>query len=149
MIWIFKWDMDPSSPLCISAYEERGTRRCLKWSLRCHQLLSQAFGRCRQAGWLEVWKQSWKNCVTFLIAFIQGLPHCSAFYCLFTFGQAEVFFFKLFIYLFIYGCVGSSFLCEGFLHLRQVGATPHRGARASHYRGLSCCGAQAPDAQAQ
>ena len=25
------------------------------------------------------------------------------------------FFFKLFIYLFIHGCVGSSFLCEGFL----------------------------------
>ena len=56
---------------------------------------------------------------------------------------------KLFIYLFIYGCVGSSFLCEGFLQLRQVGATLHRGARASHCRGLSCCGAQAPDAQAQ
>ena len=55
----------------------------------------------------------------------------------------------LFIYLFIYGCVGSSFLCEGFLQLRQAGATLHRGARASHYRGLSCCGAQAPDAQAQ
>ena len=32
---------------------------------------------------------------------------------------------------------------------RQAGATLHRGARASHYRGLSCCGAQAPDAQAQ
>ena len=31
----------------------------------------------------------------------------------------------------------------------QAGATLHRGARASHYRGLSCCGAQAPDAQAQ
>ena len=31
----------------------------------------------------------------------------------------------------------------------QVGATLHRGARASHYRGLFCCGAQAPDAQAQ
>ena len=31
----------------------------------------------------------------------------------------------------------------------QAGATPHRGARASHHRGLSCCGAQAPDAQAQ
>ena len=29
-----------------------------------------------------------------------------------------------------------------------MGATLHRGARASHYRGLSCCGAQAPDAQA-
>ena len=63
-------------------------------------------------------------------------------------------FLKLFIYLFIiylsiHGCVGSSFLCEGFLQLRQAGATLHRGARASHYRGLSCCGAQAPDAQAQ
>ena len=58
--------------------------------------------------------------------------------------------FTLFIYLlFIYGCVGSSFLCEGFLQLWQAGATLHRGARASHYRGLSCCGAQAPDAQAQ
>ena len=26
-----------------------------------------------------------------------------------------------FIYLFIFGCVGSSFLCEGFLQLRQAG----------------------------
>ena len=51
--------------------------------------------------------------------------------------------------IFIFGCVGSSFLCEGFLQLRRVGATLHRGARASHYRGLSCCGAEAPDAQAQ
>ena len=56
---------------------------------------------------------------------------------------------SLFIYLFIYGCVGSLFLCEGCLQLRQAGATPHRGARASHLRGLSRCGAQAPDAQAQ
>ena len=31
----------------------------------------------------------------------------------------------------------------------QAGATLHRGARASHYRGLSRCEAQAPDAQAQ
>ena len=31
----------------------------------------------------------------------------------------------------------------------QVGAILHHGARASHYRGLSRCGAQAPDAQAQ
>ena len=53
------------------------------------------------------------------------------------------------LYLFIYGCVGSSFLCEGFLYLWQAGATLHRSARASHYRGFSCCGAQAPDAQAQ
>ena len=47
--------------------------------------------------------------------------------------------------------------CEGFLWLRQVGATLHRGAGtalhhgawAFHYRGPSRCGAQAPDAQAQ
>ena len=64
-----------------------------------------------------------------------------------------VFFFNFLIYylfiIFIFGCVGSSFLCEGFLQLRRVGATLHRGARASHYRGLSSCGAEAPDAQAQ
>ena len=35
------------------------------------------------------------------------------------------FFFNLFI-LFIYGCVGSSFLCEGFLQLRQVGRSEER-----------------------
>ena len=61
------------------------------------------------------------------------------------------FLFVLFIIylLFIFGCVGSSFLCEGPLQLRQAGATPHHGAWASHHRGLPCCGAQAPDAQAQ
>ena len=52
-------------------------------------------------------------------------------------------------YLFIFGCVESSFLYEGFLQLRQAGATLYHGARASHYRGLSCCSAQAPDVQAQ
>ena len=52
------------------------------------------------------------------------------------------FFFKLWVYLFIYfyGCVGSSSLCEGPLQLRQAGATPHHSARASHHCGLSCCG---------
>ena len=58
------------------------------------------------------------------------------------------FFFFKFIYLF-FSCVGSSFLCKGPPQLQQAGATPHRGARAPHHRGLSCCGAQAPDAQAQ
>ena len=61
----------------------------------------------------------------------------------------KFFFLILFIYLFIYGCVGFSFLCEGFLLLRQVGATLHRSAQASHHRGLSCCRVQATDAQAQ
>ena len=54
-----------------------------------------------------------------------------------------------FIYLFIFGCVASSFLCEGFLQSWRAGATLHRSARASYCRGLSHCGAQAPDAQAQ
>ena len=54
------------------------------------------------------------------------------------------------IYLFIFfGCVGSLFLREGSLQLLQAGTTPHRGARASHHRGLSRFRAQAPDAQAQ
>ena len=62
----------------------------------------------------------------------------------------EIGHFKFPFYLFIiFGCAGSLFLCESFLQLRQAGATLHRGARAFHYRGLSCCGAQAPDAQAQ
>ena len=63
--------------------------------------------------------------------------------------QYKCVYMNYFIYLFIYGCVGFSFLCEGFLQLWQAGATLHRGARASHHRGLSCCGAQAPDTQAQ
>ena len=73
---------------------------------------------------------------------------------LFVFLWYQFFFvFNFLIYylfiIFIFGCVGSSFLCEGFLQLRRVGATLHRGAWASHHRGLSCCGAEAPDAQAQ
>ena len=62
-------------------------------------------------------------------------------FCSFCKSQTlTIFFFNfyLFIYLFIYGCVGSSFLCEGFLQLWQAGATLHRGAWASHYHGLSC-----------
>ena len=55
----------------------------------------------------------------------------------------------IYLFIFIYGCVGSSLLREGFLQLWRAGATLYRGARASHHRGLSCCGAQAPDAQAQ
>ena len=59
------------------------------------------------------------------------------------------FFFNMFVCLFVYGCVGSSFLCEGFLQLWRAGATLHRSVRASHRHGLSRCGAQAPDTQAQ
>ena len=50
---------------------------------------------------------------------------------LFIFSLLFFFFFN-----FIYGCVGSSFLCEGFLQLWQAGATLHHGARASLSRPL-------------
>ena len=62
-------------------------------------------------------------------------------------GSPIDFFFKfIFIYL---------WLCWVFVSVRELslvvasGATLHRGAWAPHYRGLSRCGAQAPDAQAQ
>ena len=45
--------------------------------------------------------------------------------------------------------LGLRFCVKAFSSCGKWGATLHRGARASHYRGLSCCGAQAPDAQAQ
>ena len=38
---------------------------------------------------------------------------------------------------------------RGLSPVAASGGHSHRGARASHYRGLSCCGAQAPDTQAQ
>ena len=71
--------------------------------------------------------------------------HRYTWYLLYVLGLVLFFFFNLFIF----DCVGSSLLREGCLQLQRAGATPHRGARASHCRGLSCCGAQAPDAQAQ
>ena len=54
-----------------------------------------------------------------------------------------VFFFNKFIYLFIFGCVGSSLLHAGFLQLWRAGATLCCGARASHCGGFSCCEARA------
>ena len=42
------------------------------------------------------------------------------------------------INLFIFGCVGSSLLCAGFLQLRRVGSTLHCSVRASLCGGFSC-----------
>ena len=66
--------------------------------------------------------------------------------------EVKMFFFFFNIYLFIYlflALLGLRFCARAFSSWRQAGAPLHRGARASHYRGLSCCGAQAPDVQAQ
>ena len=105
----------------IQQYSSRNKKRTLSQALKCMNLIGIML--------------SWR---------IQTQKKYTLYDCIFFFLKKFTFF-----YLFIYGCVGSSFLCEGFLQLWQVGATLHRGARASHYRGLSCCGAQAPDAQAQ
>ena len=53
---------------------------------------------------------------------------------------------NLFMCIFIFGCTGSSLLCEGFLLLWW--ATLHCGTQASHCDGFSCCGAQALGIQA-
>ena len=55
---------------------------------------------------------------------------------------------SLFIYLFIFGCVGSSLLCMSFLKLQRVGATLSCSVRTSHCGGFSCCGARALGARA-
>ena len=52
------------------------------------------------------------------------------------------------IYLFIYGCIGSSLLRAGFLQLQRAGLL-FAGARASHCGGFFCCGAQAIDTWVQ
>ena len=60
----------------------------------------------------------------------------------------HIFYRFFFFNLFIFGCVGSSLLCVGFLQLRRAGATLCCGAWASHCSGFSCCRAQALGTQA-
>ena len=84
-----------------------------------------------------------------------NLLHSGSFLQLFFFFFKEIAWLYLFIsniYLFIYlflALLGLRFCARALSSWWQAGATLHRGARASHHRGLPCCGAQAPDAQAQ
>ena len=69
--------------------------------------------------------------------------------CIIMSGLQFLFFliyFILFIfYLFIFGCVGSSLLCTGFLQLRRARATLRCDAQASHCGGRArALGAWAP-----
>ena len=60
-------------------------------------------------------------------------------------------FFKNLFYLFIFGCIGPSLLCAGFLQLWRAGATLHCSVRCllllqstgSRCVGFSSCGSQA------
>ena len=56
--------------------------------------------------------------------------------------------FFFYIYLFVFGCVGSSLLHTGFLELWRAGATLCCSARVSHCGGFSRCGARALGARA-
>ena len=76
-------------------------------------------------------KLLWKNNVSYQVLSYLFLDLFSLWY--FMFSKSFFFFFLncssiyLFTYLFIFSCVGSSLLCEGFLRLRRAGATLHRG----------------------
>ena len=62
------------------------------------------------------------------------------------------FFFLIFIYLFIYlfmAVLGLRFCARAFSSCGKRGPLFIAVRGATHCRGLSCCGAQAPDAQAQ
>ena len=54
----------------------------------------------------------------------------------------------IYLFILIFGCVGSSLFCVGFLQLWRAGATLCCGVWASHCSGFSCCGARALGAQA-
>ena len=47
------------------------------------------------------------------------------------------------LFIFIFGCIGSSLLRAGFLYLWRAGATLGCRVRASHCGGFSCCKARA------
>ena len=40
--------------------------------------------------------------------------------------------------LYIFGCLASSLLCEGFLQLQEARTSLHCGAQVPHYSGFSC-----------
>ena len=85
----------------------------------------------------------------------QILNHCATREALFFFFNIYLFIWLhrvLFIYLFLYlflSALGLRFCARAFSSCGKRGP-PFIAVRGSlHYRGLSCCGAQAPDAQAQ
>ena len=75
--------------------------------------------------------------------------HCGFFGIYFYFLTCtHCYIYLVIIYLFIFGCAGSSFLHAGFLQLQRWGLLSYCSILASHCGGFSCCRAQARDAQA-
>ena len=82
--------------------------------------------------------------IFYIFNIIQRIILCHLFLPIKNLNSLFIFcFFNKFIYLFIFGCVGSLLLHVGFLYLRRVGTTLRCGARASHCSGFFYCGARA------
>ena len=77
--------------------------------------------------------------------------HGHNFVILFFFFNSNLLFIYLFIYLFILflAVLGLRFCARAFSSCGKRGPLFIAVRGPLHYRGLSCCGAQAPDAQAQ
>ena len=67
-------------------------------------------------------------------SWLSSIPSCICATSFFFFFLKD-FLIYLFIYLFIFGCVGSSVRARAFFQLRQAGATLHRGAGTALHRG--------------
>ena len=115
----------------------------------------QGNGKCQGAPTVSA--KSPKGLLKVQIQHVSPLPKVFFVFCFYCRGiqncwhdlQVSFFLFlNKFIYLFIFGCVGSSLLRTGFLQLQRAGATLHCSAWTSHCGGFSCCGAQALGEQA-
>ena len=59
-----------------------------------------------------------------------------------------IFIFLDFFFNYLFGCIGSSLLCMGFVYLWGAGTTLHCCVWASHHSGFSCCATRALGVQA-
>ena len=90
-----------------------------------------------EVSWNSLWKM--KNVISFTLSHRSQNQKSTLFFV----------FFQKFIYLLIFGCVGSSLPLRGlFFQLRSAGPALCCGAQASPCAGFSCCGAWAIGTQA-
>ena len=105
---------------------------------------------------------TFRSMIRFELIFVKGMRSMSkspfyvfCFFCTWMSSGFSTIFWKDFLFFFLIYLFYYFWLCWVFVSVRGLslvaasGATLHRVAQASHCPGLSCCGAQAPDAQAQ
>ena len=105
---------------------------------------------CNKRRFVCIFKVNFKTLISFTFAFLTTAAHVDPLPHLFGV------FIYLCIYLFIYLLFLNLFMAVLGLHfcVRAFSSCSKRGplfiaVRGPHYRGVSCCGAQAPDARAQ